>query len=207
MSPAAAKKVEQVRSIGDYTSPIKEVPVENLSEKIKDIPVVRDLPDFSNQINSPTAKIFRQEVIVPGYTYGMSTDPALMLKFSTGKGLPGEKEIDCSGAVCKVLKQKGIDRGDPTIGNNAQKFHNDSRPVKVGYEQDGDLITFKVNGDTIDHIGFLVIDQDTGEKFIAESARSFNQGRIVPFKQRIQFLDAVSRKERGKPLEYSIRRL
>jgi cell wall-associated NlpC family hydrolase len=137
----------------------------------------------------------------------MSTDPELKKKGATGKGLPGEKEIDCSGAVCKVLKKKGLDRGNPLIGNNAQKLHNDSKSVPLGKEKDGDLITFKVNGDTIDHVGFLIIDSKTGEKFIAESSRSFNNGRIVPFEERIAFLDKVSRKDRNKPLEYHIRRL
>jgi hypothetical protein len=165
-----------------------------------------DIPDFSQEVDSPTAAIFKQEVIDKGYTYGMSTDEELKKKGSTGKGLPGEKEIDCSGAVCKVLKRVGVDRGNPLIGNNAQTLHNDTKPVPVGKEKDGDIITFKVDGDTIDHIGFLVIDKNTGEKFIAESARSFNQGRIVPFQQRIEYLDKVSRKERGKPLYYSIRR-
>lgn len=128
-------------------------------------------------------------------------------KGSTGKGLKGEKEIDCSGAVCKVLERQGKKRGDPTIGNNAAKLHADSKPVKKGAEKDGDLITFKVNGDTIDHVGFLIIDENTGLKFIAESSRSFNQGRIVPFDQRIAFLETVSQKDRKKPLEYHIRRL
>lgn len=165
------------------------------------------MPDFSNRIVSPTAKTFREEIIDKKYTYGMSTDAELKKKGSTGKGLPGEKEIDCSGAVCKVLKKIGIDRGDPTMGNNAQTIHNDSKPVPSGQEKDGDIITFKVDGDTVDHIGFLVIDKKTGMRFIAESSRSFNEARIVPFDQRIQYLDQVSRKRKNKPLDYSIRRL
>lgn len=166
------------------------------------------MPDFSNRIVSPTAKTFREEIIDKKYTYGMSTDAKLKKKGSTGKGLSGEKEIDCSGAVCKVLKKIGIDRGDPTMGNNAQTIHNDSKPVASGQEKDGDIITFKIDGDTeVDHIGFLVIDKKTGMRFIAESSRSFNEARIVPFDQRIQYLDQVSRKRKNKPLDYSIRRL
>jgi cell wall-associated NlpC family hydrolase len=136
----------------------------------------------------------------------MSTDEELKKKGSTGKGLPGEKEIDCSGAVCKVLKAKGIDRGNPLIGNNAQKIHNDSKPVETGKEKDGDLITFKTEGKGVDHIGFLVIDKKTGQKFIAESSRSFNQGRIVPFEQRLKFLEQRADSS-GQKFEYSIRRL
>ena len=50
---------------------------------------------------------------------------------------------------------------------------------------------FKTEGDRVDHIGFLIIDEDTGEKYIAESSRSFQEGRIVPFEQRLEFLYSV----------------
>jgi hypothetical protein len=136
----------------------------------------------------------------------MSTDDNLIKKGSTGKGLDGESEIDCSGAVCKVLKSKGIDMGDPRINNNAQKFHDKSSPVKKGSEKDGDIITMKFEGKKIDHIGFLVIDKKTGRKFIAESSRSFNQGKIVPLEERLAYLRDKAL-ENGNKFEYYIRRL
>jgi hypothetical protein len=179
---------------------------QDINEELTTIPAVKDLPDFSEVVESPTAKIFQEQIIKPGYKYGMSTDEELKKKGATGKGLTGEKEIDCSGAICKVLKVKGIDRGNPLIGNNAQTIHNDSKSVKAGEEKDGDLITFKTEGKGVDHIGFLVIDKKTGKKFIAESSRSFNQGKIVPFAQRIQFLQEKA-DSLGNKLEYSIRRL
>jgi hypothetical protein len=163
---------------------------------------VKDIPDFSNLIDSPTARYFKKEIIDKNYSYGMSTDPLLKAKGATGKGLPGEKEIDCSGAICKVLSQKGIKIENPTIDNSAQHFYDKSKPVKWANIKDGDLITMRTSKGKVDHIGFLVIDKKTGKKFIAESSRSFNEGRIVPFKQRIEFL-----KSKYPDFTYSVRRL
>ena len=153
------------------------------------------LPDYSANIDSPTAKSFSQEIIQKGYTYRM--------------GAKGEGDaIDCSGAVCKVLKSIGIDRGDITISNSAQHLHNDSTEVKAGEEKDGDLITMNASPGSkkIDHIGFLVIDKNTGKKYIAESSSSFNSGRIVPFEERISALQDSAKKQNHN-FEYHIRRL
>lgn len=115
-------------------------------------------------------------------------------------GGKGEKDtIDCSGAVCKVLKIS-----NPEVNNSAAHFYDKS--TEVADPRDGDIITFRSEGDNVDHIGFLVIDKKTKEKFIAESSSSFNGPRIVPFKQRIEFLEKNA-KSKGKKLEYSIRRL
>lgn len=123
-------------------------------------------------------------------------------------GAKGQKEsIDCSGAVCKVLKKLGVDRGDPTYSNSAQHFHNDSKAVKPGEEKDGDLITFNFEGKKIDHIGFLVIDKNTGEKYIAESSSSYNRGTITPFNERIAYLQDKAKTEHNNVLKYYIRRL
>lgn len=171
-------------------------------EDTKKIKTQKDIPDFSNLIDSPTARYFKNEVIDKKYVYGMSTDPLLKSSKSSGKGLPGEKEIDCSGAVCKVLTKKGLNIGDPTVNNSAQHFYDRSTPVKWADMKDGDLITMKTTDDKVDHIGFIVIDKTTGKRFIAESSRSFNEGRIVPFKQRIEFLQNYY-----PNFKYSIRRL
>lgn len=114
--------------------------------------------------------------------------------------------IDCSGAVCKVLKASGVDRGNPNLNNSAQHLDSASVAVKPGEEKDGDLITFKTETNHIDHIGFLVIDKTTGKKYIAESSASFNGGRIVPFDSRIAYLDSFAR-SKGRKLEYHIKRL
>lgn len=124
-------------------------------------------------------------------------------------GAKGEKDaIDCSGAVCKVLKSIGIDRGNITIGNSAQHLHNDSIEVPPGEEKDGDLITMNASPDSkeIDHVGFLVIDKKTGKKYIAESSASFNSGKIVPFEERIASLQDSAKKQNHN-FEYYIRRL
>lgn len=154
-----------------------------------------DLPDYSSSIDSPTAKSFSKEIIEKGYTYRM--------------GAKGERDsIDCSGAVCKVLKTIGVDRGNILVGNSAQHLHNDSKEVKPGEEKDGDLITMNVDPGSkkIDHIGFLVIDQKTGKKYIAESSASFNRGKIVPFEERLASLQAYA-KSKNHNFEYHIRRL
>lgn len=118
-----------------------------------------------------------------------------------------DKSIDCSGAVCKVLKSLGINRGNPNINNSAQKFHNDSKPVTLGEEKDGDLITFNVEGKKIDHIGFLVIDKNTNKKYIAESSSTYNKGTITPFDERINYLKNISKDKYKSNLKYYIRRL
>lgn len=154
-----------------------------------------NLPDYSSSIDSPTAKSFSKEVIQQGYTYRM--------------GAKGEKDaIDCSGAVCKVLKSIGVDRGNILVGNSAQHLHNDSKPVKPGEEKDGDLITMNVDpgGKEIDHIGFLIVDKKTGKKYIAESSASFNSGKIVPFEERIASLQSYA-KSKNHNFTYNIRRL
>lgn len=123
-------------------------------------------------------------------------------------GAKGQKgSIDCSGAVCKVLKKLGVDRGNPAYYNSAQHFHNDSKPVPRGKEQDGDLITFNFEGNKIDHIGFLIIDKATGKKYIAESSSSYNKGTITPFDERISFLQQAAKSEHNNTLKYYIRRL
>jgi hypothetical protein len=82
----------------------------------------------------------------------------------------------------------GKDLGNP-LSTNAQTIHDKTKEIKeVNEWKDGDIITFNTEGSKIDHIGFLVIDENTGEKYIAESSRSFQEGRIVPFQQRLDYL-------------------
>ena len=162
---------------------------------------LRNIPDYSSKVSSPTAKAFKEDIIDQGYLYGMSTDKELKEKGYKGKGLGSDPYIDCSGAVCKVMKSKGVNLGNP-LATNAEKIHNKTQPVPEKEWADGDIITFKTEGDKVDHIGFLVIDENTGEKYIAESARSFNEGKIVPFDQRIEYLSSVY-----PNMQFSIRRL
>ena len=125
------------------------------------------MTDESSNIDSPTAKKFKEQVIDKGYTYEMGA-----------KGVDKEKSIDCSGAVCKVFDIK-----NPQANNSAQHFHNKSNSVEEKELKDGDIITMNTEGSKIDHIGLIVIDSKTKEKYIAESSKSFNSGKIVPLNQ------------------------
>lgn len=146
------------------------------------------MEDYSSQVESPTAKKFKEEIIDKGYKYKMGA-----------KGIKGwdEKNIDCSGAVCKVLGIK-----DPAGGNSAAHFHDRSKPIKESDIQDGDIITMNTEGKKIDHIGMIVIDSNTGMPFIAESSSSFNSGKIVPLQERLDSL-----KTKYPDLKYYFRRL
>jgi hypothetical protein len=181
---AFAAVVNNTRNIiSEYS---KEIPI--LKDIFGDINITRNIPDYSRFVKSPTAKNFREDIIEPGYKYGMSTDDLLREKGYLGKGIGSDPFIDCSGAVCKVMTSLGENLGNP-LSTNAQKIHDKTREIKNEKNwKDGDIITFKTEGDKVDHIGFLIIDEDTGEKYIAESSRSFQEGRIVPFEQRLEFL-------------------
>ena len=159
-----------------------------LKDVLGDIDITKNIPDYSRFVKSPTATNFREDVIIPEYKYGMSTDDLLIEKGYMGKGIGSDPYMDCSGAVCRVMTSLGKDLGNP-LSTNAQTIHNKTKEIKeVNKWKDGDIITFNTEGSKIDHIGFLVIDENTGEKYIAESSRSFQEGRIVPFQQRLDYL-------------------
>jgi hypothetical protein len=164
----------------------KEIPI--LKDIAGDINITKNIPDYSRFVKSPTADIFREDIIEPEYKYGMSTDDLLKEKGYMGKGIGSDPYIDCSGAVCKVMTSLGKDLGNP-LNTNAQKIHDKTKEIKDEKDwKDGDIITFKTDSNRVDHVGFLVIDENSGEKFIAESSRSFQEGRVVPFEQRLDFL-------------------
>lgn len=164
----------------------KEIPI--LKDIVGDINITKNIPDYSRFVKSPTADNFREDIIEPEYKYGMSTDDLLREKGYLGKGIGADPFIDCSGAVCKVMTSLGKDLGSP-LNTNAQKIHDKTKEIKNSKDwKDGDIITFKTDSNKVDHVGFLVIDENSGEKFIAESSRSFQEGRIVPFEQRLDFL-------------------
>jgi hypothetical protein len=164
----------------------KEIPI--LKDIVGDINITKNIPDYSRFVKSPTADIFREDIIEPEYKYGMSTDDLLREKGYLGKGIGNDPFVDCSGAVCKVMTSLGKDLGNP-LNTNAQKIHDKTKEIKNSKDwKDGDIITFKTDSNKVDHVGFLVVDENSGEKFIAESSRSFQEGRIVPFEQRLDFL-------------------
>lgn len=161
---------------------------DRVQQRLEEQKYVADIPDYSGVVQSPTATIFRKDIIIPKYKYGMSTDDLLKEKGYMGKGIGDDPYMDCSGAVCKVMTSLGKDLGNP-LSTNAQKIHNKTKEIKdINKWKDGDIITFNTEGSKIDHIGFLIIDENTGKKYIAESSRTFQEGRIVPFQQRLDYL-------------------
>jgi hypothetical protein len=181
---AASTTINNLRRFVAKTS--ENIPV--IKDVLGDIDITKNIPDYSRFVKSPTADNFREDIIIPDYKYGMSTDDLLKEKGYMGKGIGSDPYIDCSGAVCRVMTSLGKDLGNP-LNTNAQKIHNKTKEIKDSSKwKDGDIITFNTEGSKIDHIGFLVIDENTGEKYIAESSRSFQEGRIVPFQQRLDFL-------------------
>jgi hypothetical protein len=181
---AAYTTINNLRRFVAKTS--ENIPV--IKDVLGDIDITKNIPDYSRFVKSPTADNFREDIIIPDYKYGMSTDDLLKEKGYMGKGIGSDPYIDCSGAVCRVMTSLGKDLGNP-LNTNAQKIHNKTKEIKDSSKwKDGDIITFNTEGSKIDHIGFLVIDENTGEKYIAESSRSFQEGRIVPFQQRLDFL-------------------
>jgi len=142
------------------------------------------MEDWSSNVESPTAKKFKEQIIDKGYKYEMG---------AKGSG----KAIDCSGAVCKVLGIK-----NPEANNSAAHFHERSKPVNESEVRDGDIITMNTEGKKIDHIGMIIVDSNTGMPFIAESSSSFNSGKIVPLQERLDSL-----KTKYPNLKYYFRRL
>jgi hypothetical protein len=209
--------VEQTSSLDDIKRNLTRNPSSTRAQSqlvafIRNLEPVKDLPDFSEAITSPILEVFKKEILkgAPGgknYKYGMSGDVELKVKGSSGKGLPGEEEIDCSGAVCKVVNALLDKEVLASTRTNAQKLHkNYSTPINYKDLRDGDIITMGKSEDEINHIGIIVIDERTNQIFIAESARSFKEPRVVPLHVRLKFLEE-HHKEENIEFKYYYRRL
>ena len=92
--------------------------------------------------------------------------------------------IDCSGAICTIRNAQG---GKYDLNyTNAKKFKElaKQRNIPIESAKDGNLILMNVDGDGIDHIGFIIVDKD-GKKYIAESSSSYGGTTITEFDKRI----------------------
>lgn len=170
----------------------------NPNNVIKDIPYVqgkskeiKSLPNYEGLINSPTANKFFELVKDKKYDLGAkgignwtSANTSLYRKTD-------EDSIDCSGAVCTVRNAQG--KNYDLTGSSAASFKQKAkhRNIPIDKTLDGDLILMNVDGDGIDHIGFIVVDEK-GRRYIAESTSSYNGTVIVPYEDRIA--DLKSRK-------------
>lgn len=174
--PRRQKTVTQTPSsvVPELLKPLKNEPIgENAPIAEPKKPGVAALPNYKGFFDSPTAKLFSDTVPNSKYKYG-------------AKDINGP-DIDCSGAVCHVLKQKGIEYDSATT--NAAKLYKNAYKKNIPIEKaaDGDIIAMNTEGKNIDHIGFVVRDKE-GNLGIAESSSSYNGTTITPFKERIENL-------------------
>jgi len=174
--PRIQKTVTQTPSsvVPELLKPLKNEPIgENAPIAEPKKPGVAALPNYKGFFDSPTAKLFSDTVPNSKYRYG-------------AKDVNGP-DIDCSGAVCHVLKQKGIEYDSATT--NAAKLYKNAYKKNIPIEKaaDGDIIAINTEGKNIDHIGFVVRDKE-GNLGIAESSSSYNGTTITPFKERIENL-------------------
>ena len=92
--------------------------------------------------------------------------------------------IDCSGAICTIRNAQG---GKYDLNyTNAKKFKElaKQRNIPIESAKDGNLILMNVDGNGIDHIGFIIVDEN-GKKYIAESSSSYGGTTITEFDKRI----------------------
>ena len=92
--------------------------------------------------------------------------------------------IDCSGAICTIRNAQG---GKLDLNyTNAKKFKElaKQRNIPIESAKDGNLILMNVDGNGIDHIGFIIVDEN-GKKYIAESSSSYGGTTITEFDKRI----------------------
>jgi hypothetical protein len=174
--PRRQKTVTQTPSsvVPELLKPLKNESIgENAPIAEPKKPGVAALPNYKGFFDSPTAKLFSDTVPNSKYRYG-----------AKDINMP---DIDCSGAVCHVLKQKGIEY-DPATTNAAKLYKNAyKKNIPIEKAADGDIIAMNTEGKNIDHIGFVVRDKE-GNLGIAESSSSYNGTTITPFKERIENL-------------------
>ena len=146
---------------------------------------------------SPTADLFVE--LIEDKTYYLGGKGTGNWTVRDGKDVQTDVEtIDCSGAVCTIRNAQGKDYD--LNNTNAKKFLElaEERNIPIESAKDGNLILMNVDGNGIDHIGFVIVDEN-GNKFIAESSSSYGGTTITKFDERIADL-----KKRKKKFSYEI---
>lgn len=146
---------------------------------------------------SPTADLFVE--LVEDMTYYLGGKGTGNWTVRDGKDVQTDVDtIDCSGAVCTIRNAQGKDYD--LNNTNAKKFLElaEERNIPIESARDGNLILMNVDGNGIDHIGFVIVDEN-GNKFIAESSSSYGGTTITKFDERIADL-----KKRKKKFSYEI---
>lgn len=157
---------------------------------------IPSLPNYEGRVKSPTAEKFAS--LVKDKTYKLGAKGLGNYSYVEKEDTLAS-EIDCSGAVCTVRNAEGKDY--PLLGTNAAKFKQLAKTQGIPKEQsaDGDLILMNTEGKGIDHIGFVVVDEE-GRRYIAESSSTYGGTTITPFDERLSDLQ----KRKGEKFTYEI---
>ena len=151
------------------------------------------LKNYEGRIKgSPTADLFVE--LIEDKTYYLGGKGTGNWTVRDGKDVQTDVEtIDCSGAVCTIRNAQGKDYD--LNNTNAKKFLElaEERNIPIESAKDGNLILMNVDGNGIDHIGFVIVDEN-GNKFIAESSSSYGGTTITKFDERIA--DLTKRKKK-----------
>ena len=143
------------------------------------IPALENYEGFIN--GSPTADIFTK--LIKDKTYFLGANFSNTMKDEKNVQTSVDS-IDCSGAICTIRNAQG---GKYDLNyTNAKKFKElaKQRNIPIESAKDGNLILMNVDGDGIDHIGFIIVDEN-GKKYIAESSSSYGGTTITEFDKRI----------------------
>ena len=193
-SPYQIKAREILKSnmtISEMDKELKDA-VDTLDRKEKKkIPLTKPVDDsiavlenYEGFINgSPTADIFTK--LIKDKTYFLGAKGTGNWTMKDEKNVQTSVDsIDCSGAICTIRNAQG---GKYDLNyTNAKKFVElaKQRNIPIESAKDGNLILMNVDGDGIDHIGFIVVDEN-GKKYIAESSSSYGGTTITEFDKRI----------------------
>ena len=132
---------------------------------------------------SPTADVFTK--LIKDKTYYLGAKGTGNWTMKDEKNVQTSVDsIDCSGAICTIRNAQGS-KYDLNY-TNARKFKElaKERNIPIESAKDGNLILMNVDGNGIDHIGFIIVDKD-GNKYIAESSSSYGGTTITEFDKRI----------------------
>ena len=157
----------------------KKIP---LTKPVDDsIAVLKNYEGFIN--GSPTADIFTK--LIKDKTYFLGAKGTGNWTIKDEKNVQTSVDsIDCSGAICTIRNAQG---GKYDLNyTNAKKFVElaKQRNIPIESAKDGNLILMNVDGNGIDHIGFIIVDEN-GKKYIAESSSSYGGTTITEFDKRI----------------------
>jgi cell wall-associated NlpC family hydrolase len=167
---------------------IKEEPVRPLikpNDKITTAVPVKGkalpMPNYIGVISTDTADSFADSVVGKSYKLG-----AKGVGNDSMYGKTKVTESDCSGAVIASLnKTNGLGLDPITTSASKLSTLTTVKNIPEDKSKDGDVIFFKTNGSSIDHVGRIVVDGN-GNKFIADLSSTYNQGTITPFETRIE---------------------